>query len=56
MSTETRQHIIVDDNYHKTVKIIAAKMGCDLTEAVQSVLIKDSDFKKELTGVERAQK
>jgi hypothetical protein len=56
MSTETRQHIIVDDDYHKTVKIIAATMGCDLTEAVQSVLIKDSDFKKKLAEVKRAQK
>ncbi len=56
MSTETRQHIIVDDEYHKTIKSIAATLGVDMTEAVQTILSKDSDFKKKLAEVKRAQK
>ena len=56
MSTETRQHVIVDEEYHKTIKSLAGIQGVDMTQVVQTILSKDSDFKKKLAEVKRVNK
>jgi len=53
MSTETRQHIIVDAEYHKAIKSLAGVQGCDMTEVVQTILAKDDIFKKKLAEVKK---
>ena len=45
--------IIVDDDFHKAVKMIAGLRGTDMTEAVQEVLLSDPFFKKKLAEVRR---
>ena len=56
MSSETRQHVIVDEEYHKTIKSLAGIQGVDMTQVVQTILANDSDFKKKLAEVRRVNK
>lgn len=56
MSTETRQHVIVDEEYHRIIKSLAGIQGCDMTEVVQTILAKDDIFKKKLAEVKRLSK
>jgi len=52
--TETRQHIIVDVDFHKAIKMVAGLKGVDMTEAVQELLLSKPDFfKKKLAEVRR---
>ena len=51
---DTRQHVIVEDDYHRAIKSIAGAKGVDMTEVVQGILTKDNFFKRKLAEVKRA--
>lgn len=54
MSKEgVRQHIVLRDEFHKTVRILAAEEGCSNSDIVEGLLTKNQLFKKKLTEVRR---
>jgi len=50
---DPRQHVIVDEDYHKTIKSIAGTKGIDMKDVVQDILKEDPYFKKKLAETKR---
>ena len=48
-----RQHVVIDDDFHKTVSILAAEEGCSNGDIVEEILEKNSSFRKKLDKVRR---
>jgi len=50
---DTRQHVIIDEDFHKTIKSIAGTKGIDMKDVVQDILKKDPYFHKKLAETRR---
>ncbi len=50
---DPRQHVIVDEDYHKTIKSIAGTKGIDMKDVVQDILKEDPYFKNKLAQTKR---
>ena len=48
-----RQHVVIDEDYHKAISILAAEEGCSNADIVQDILGKNNTFRKKLDKVRR---
>jgi len=51
--SETRQHVVLDDDVHRAVSILASENGCSNGDIVTDILQTDNQFKKKLNEVRR---